>query len=166
MKHIFIYKFVFLLSLSILQSEICEAQTKVFKFEQIDSLQSIKNKTLVIFIYTNWCQYCQSMENTTFKNKEIIKLLNDQFYFISFNAEEDKNIWFNQRYFKYLPTGYKTGINELAKELATNKGQLSYPAICFLNPKNEIIYQHYGFLSAPQFLKLLNAISGSLIIAN
>ncbi|TKB99027.1 thioredoxin family protein [Pedobacter cryophilus] len=161
MKQIFNYKYAFLLGLGILQSVICEAQIKTIKFEQNDSLQSIKNKPLVIFIHTDWCQYCQSMENTTFKNKEIIKLLNEKFYFISLNAEEEKNIWFNQRNFNYQPTGYKTGINELAKELATHNGQLSYPAICFLNSKNEIIYQHHGFLSAPQFLKLLHAISGS-----
>ena len=158
MKPFFSYKYAFLLGLGILQSVICEAQIKTFKFEQIDSLQSIKNKTLVIFIHTDWCQYCQSMENTTFKNKEVIKLLNDQFYFISLNAEEDRNIWFNQRYFNYKPTGYKTGINELAKELATNNGMLSYPALCFLNPKNEILYQHYGFLSSPQLIKVLTSI--------
>jgi thioredoxin-related protein len=161
MRRIFRYKYAFLLCFGVLQSVICQAQLKVFKFEQIDSLQSIENRNLVIFIHTDWCQYCQSMENSTFKNKEIIKLLNDKFYFISLNAEEKKNIWFNQRYFKYKPSGFKTGINELAEELATNNGQLSYPALCFLNPENEIIYQNHGFLSSTQLIKLFKIILGS-----
>ena len=71
------------------------AQLKLIQFEQLDSLQKVERRTVVIFINTDWCNYCQAMKNTTLKNKKIVDQLNTNFYFISFNAEEKRSIYFN-----------------------------------------------------------------------
>ena len=52
------------------------AQLHSFSFEEIDSLQRIEKRKTIIFIQTDWCQFCHAMKNTTFKNEEIIKELN------------------------------------------------------------------------------------------
>lgn len=81
------------------------AQIKTFQFEQIDSLQRIESRNIFVFIHTDWCKYCQAMKYTTFKNDRIINLLNENFYFVDLNAEEKRNIDFNNYTFKFKPTG-------------------------------------------------------------
>ena len=121
------------------------AQLKTVQFEQIDSLQKIEKKTVLIFIHTDWCKYCQAMKSTTFKDKQIIEQLNNNFYFIDFNAEEKRAVVFNKHTLKYKPTGQNTGIHQLAEQLATVDNKVSYPTLCFLNADFEITFQTTEF---------------------
>jgi len=141
---------------SILLPSLSFSQIKQYKFEQIDSLQKIEKKIVVVFIHTNWCKYCEAMKHTTFKDKELINTLNKNFYFIDFDAEEKRSIAFNNNTFHYKPTGNQTGINELAEQLGDIKGKVSFPGLCILDADNQIIYQHNEFLSAKNFETILH----------
>jgi hypothetical protein len=88
------------------------------------------------------------MQNTTFKNDKIIHILNSEFYFIELNAEEKRDITFGNHTFKYKPTGTNTGSHELANQLAVIDNEVTYPALCFLNFDNEIIFQYNQFITA------------------
>jgi thioredoxin-related protein len=138
-----------------LQAQSLFAQIKTVRFEQIESLQKIEKRNVVVFIHTDWCKYCQIMQNTTFTNDSIIYKLNTQFYFIDLNAEQKENIVFNGRTFKYKPTGTNTGIHELAEQLATVDNQVAYPTLCFLNSNKEIIFQYYQFINSTDLSTLL-----------
>lgn len=121
-----------------------------YKFEQLGSLQKTEKRNVAVFIHTNWCKYCQTMQNTTLKNDSIIEQLNKKFYFINLNAEQKKDIVFNGHTFKYKPTGINTGIHELAEQLATIDNKVNYPTICFLNANNEIIFQYDQFINSTE----------------
>ena len=131
------------------------AQLNLVEFEEIDSLQKIDKRNTIVFIHTDWCKYCQAMKSKTFKNEKIIKLLNEQFYFVDFNAEEKRKIIFNNTSFAFKPNGSNSGIHELAIELGTIMDQINYPIVCVLNYKNEIIFQNSGFLNANDLMKIL-----------
>ncbi|SHN17982.1 thioredoxin family protein [Flavobacterium xinjiangense] len=131
------------------------AQLNLVSFEQIDSLQNIEKRKVVIFIHTDWCQFCHAMKNTTFKNENIIKELNDNFYFIDFNAEEKRTIVFNKATFIFKSTGNTSGIHELAIQLGTINKQLNYPALCILDSENEIIFQHNNYIKPKEFKLIL-----------
>jgi thioredoxin-related protein len=139
----------------ILLPNILLSQIKTYQFEQIDSLQKIEKRNIAVFIHTDWCKYCQTMQNTTFKNDNVVKLLNQKFYFIDLNAEQKKDIVFNGRTFRFEPTGLNTGIHELAEQLATVDNQVVYPTLCFLNSNNEIIFQHNQFINSKDILTIL-----------
>jgi thioredoxin-related protein len=139
--------------LGITSTGFCQLQSR--SFEAIDSLQQIQKKKIIVFIHTDWCQYCQKMKSTTFKNREIIQSLNSDFYFIDFNAEEKRDISFNNQIFKYQPTGNNVGVHELALQLGTMNNQIVYPVLCVLNEKNEIIVQYNNYLSPKDFKLLL-----------
>ncbi len=95
------------------------------------------------------------MKNTTFQNSEVIQLLNQNFYFISLDIEEKRDIFFRKIIFRYKPTGNKTGVHELAEQLGTINGALAYPGISFLNADYEIIHQQEGFVSSKALLFML-----------
>ncbi|MBB4800942.1 thioredoxin-related protein [Flavobacterium nitrogenifigens] len=130
-------------------------QLKSHSFEEIDSLQQIQKRKIIVFIHTDWCQFCQRMKTTTFKDKEIMDKLNSDFYFIDFNAEEKRDIIFHKQTFKYLPSGNNVGVHELALQLGTTNNQIVYPVLCVLNEKNEIIFQYSSYLSPKDFQFLL-----------
>ncbi|MBF7092796.1 thioredoxin family protein [Flavobacterium sp. ALJ2] len=132
------------------------AQLRSYSFEQIDSLQQIQKRKVIVFIHTDWCKYCQAMKNSTFKNKKIIEQLNNEFYFIDFHAEEKRTIRFNNRAFHYKPNGNSSGVNELAIQLGTVNNQLTYPIICVLNSENEIIFQDTNYCNAKDLELILS----------
>lgn len=129
-------------------------QLKSRSFEEVDSLQQIQKRKIIVFIHTDWCQFCQRMKATTFKNQEIIEKLNSDFYFIDFNAEGKQDITFNKQTFKYKPSGNNVGVHELALQLGTINNQIAYPVLCVLNEKNEIIFQYSNYI-LPKYFKTL-----------
>lgn len=131
------------------------AQLKTHTFQEAEQL-AIKNpKPIVVFIHTAWCTYCKMMENSTFKNKKIIATLNDNYYFVPFDAETTEAINFNKHTFKFQPTGTKTGIHELATALASINGQVTFPTTTILGTDNSIIFQQHSLIRAVDLLSIL-----------
>ncbi|MFD1552944.1 thioredoxin [Putridiphycobacter roseus] len=129
-----------------------------FSFENVDSLNAVKSKNVLVFFHTDWCKYCQLMNETTFKDKAVIELLNDNFYFVPFDPESETDIEFAGRKFKYIPNGKETGMHEIAIALAKIDGKINYPSICMLNQNYEIVFQYNQFLSAPDLIKVLGEV--------
>ncbi|WP_405563028.1 thioredoxin family protein [Polaribacter sp. Asnod6-C07] len=138
-----------------LKAQHSEIKPKEYSFSEVESLQKNDPKPLFIFIYTDWCKICEGMKKTTFKNNEVISLLNNQFYFIKLNGEEKNDITFLGKTFFYKPSGNKTGTNQLAKELAFIGGKISYPTTTILNSKFEIDIQVDSFINSKKMKKIL-----------
>lgn len=130
------------------------AQNRIVKFEEIKTLQNKAPKPIVVLIMTSWCKYCHAMKNTMTEDNKVATLLSEKFYTVFLDAENKNDIFFAGRVFKH-----KAGLHELARELGTIKGQISYPSIVVLNIKNEIIYQHDGFLSPRTMLNILERVT-------
>ena len=128
------------------------AQLKTYTFEEAEKLSKENPKPFVVFIHTSWCKYCKMMENSTFKNPEIITLLNNNFYFISLDAESKEDIHFNNHTFQFKPNGQNTGIHELATALATINSQVVYPTVTILQSDFSIVFQKHSFLNSKQLL--------------
>jgi thioredoxin-related protein len=131
------------------------AQLKTYSFEEAEKLSKENPKPLVIFIHTTWCKYCKMMENLTFKNPEIINILNSNYYFISLDAESKEDIQFNNHTFSFRPKGQNTGIHELATALATIASQVIYPTLTILESDFSIAFQKHSFLNSKQLLTIL-----------
>jgi thioredoxin-related protein len=131
------------------------AQLKTYTFEEAEKLAKENPKPFVVFIHTSWCNYCKMMENSTFKNTEIINLLNSDFYFISLDAESKKDIHFNNHTFQFKPKGQNTGIHELAIALATINSQVVYPTLTILDIDYSIKLQKQSFINAKELIAIL-----------
>jgi thioredoxin-related protein len=131
------------------------AQLKTYTFEEAEKLSKENPKPYLVFIHTSWCNYCKMMENSTFKNPEIINLLNSDFYFISLDAESKKDIHFNNHKFQFIPKGQNTGIHELVTALATINSQVVYPTVTILESDFSIVFQKHSFLSGKELIAIL-----------
>lgn len=136
------------------------AQLKTHTFQEAEQLSKVNPKPIVVFIHTSWCNYCKMMEKSTFKNKEVVAELNDNFYFVSFDAETKEQILFNNHTFNFKPTGTNTGIHELATALATINGQVVYPTVTILGTDQSILFQQDSVIRAKAMLSILQKANG------
>ena len=127
----------------------------IFTFEEVEELHQQTPKPILIFLYTDWCKICFGMKKTTFKNKKVIQLINEKFYFIKLNAEEKQDITFLGKMFTYKPSGTNTGMHELAAELGTIKKTIIYPSTIILNTVFEIEAQLAGLYNAREMMDIL-----------
>ena len=154
----------FLLLVSILIfSTTSHAQSRLrqVRFEELDSLQAVVRKPVLVFIHTDWCMYCGAMRNVTLKKNSVIRLLNEQFYFVNFDAEQKSDIMFKGSRYAYKPTGMNTGVHELAIELGRGKDGLGFPTVSILSETGDIVLQYAGYITAKELVQLLNKVLDS-----
>ncbi|HAV02085.1 MAG TPA: thioredoxin [Chryseobacterium sp.] len=116
------------------------------------------SKPVVLFLHTDWCNYCKAMQKTTFNNHEVKKLLTEDYYFAKLDAAEKQPIYFGSELYEYKPTGVGSGYHELAAKLAEQEGEAGYPALLILTPDLKLIFRYNGFLKASELAELLREV--------
>lgn len=105
-----------------------------------------KNKTnpkkILIDVYTDWCGWCDKMEEETFNHPEIAKYINKHFYAVRFDAESSEEITFRGKTFK-KEGNKKRSPHQLAAALL--QGKMSYPSVAYLNEDNQLITAVPGY---------------------
>ncbi len=136
--------------------EISEINWKSF-----EAAAEIENsgKKYFIFVHTDWCGWCKKMESTSFEDEKVIKLLNERFIPVSFDAESKESITYKAQEFKYLKNGSR-GYHELAGALLNN--QLSYPSIVFLDEEMNMIQPLPGYKSAEDLRIILTFLADEI----
>ena len=130
-------------------------QAQAITFSTLEKKMQEQEKQIVVFLHTNWCNYCALMEKKTFSNATVQEALKDKVYFVSFDAESKEKIQFQGKAFEYRKKGLQSGVHELAEALTS---QNAYPALVILNKNYEIIYQHYAYVGPKEMLQLLKAL--------
>ena len=126
---------------------------KISTFSALMEQLQKEPRPVIVFFHTSWCGYCALMEKKTFQDPEIIKVLNENFYFIPFNAESEETIAFKGQQYQYKKKGLKSGVHEVVSILAKEN---TYPALVFLTEDLQIVYQHYAYVRSKDMQKLLN----------
>ena len=98
------------------------------------------------------------MVESTFKNAEVISLLNDNFYFIMLDAESRRDISFNGQVFKFKPNGNNSGIHELAVQLKMIDNVAAYPSLTFLAPDYSALFQKDSYTDSETLVSILSKI--------
>lgn len=124
----------------------------IYTFEEVEKLHQQHPKPLLVFVYTDWCKICFGMKNTTFQNKQIVEILNANFYVVFLNAETKKEITFFGKSFKNTTSG----IHDLTIILASKKKQIVYPTTVILNKDLSIELQFQGFLKSTKLKSILD----------
>ncbi len=83
-------------------------------------------------------------------DKKVIDLLNQNFYFITFDAESTDTLKIKDKTFKN-----KSGIHEIVEILASRDNTISYPTTVILSANNTIDEQIDSFISATEIHEIL-----------
>ncbi|MCA0431609.1 MAG: DUF255 domain-containing protein [Bacteroidetes bacterium] len=126
-----------------------KAPLKLYQIADLEKLQKIKPKKVLINITSNFCNSCKVVEKTTLLDPEIAKNLNKNFYVVNFNAESNDTIVFQkQKFYKQLINNYP--LHNIVLKLTNNR--LSFPAMCILDEKLQTI-EVLNFYQSPQQLE-------------
>ena len=50
-----------------------------------------ENKTIVAYLFTDWCTYCQQMERETFSDVSLVKKMGKEYIWLKLNAETNQD---------------------------------------------------------------------------
>ncbi len=110
-----------------------------------EAVEKIDEEPRKIFIdvYTDWCGYCKRMDENTFSNPVITQILNEKFYPVKLNAEQEEPIKFRgEKYINENP-GEQRSAHNFA--IAILQGQMSYPSQAFFNEELYLISTMPGY---------------------
>jgi thioredoxin-related protein len=140
--------FVYVLSCSLL-----EVKGQALKWTALEHLQDslrAQARPLMVFIHTDWCKYCQMQQKTTFRDPELVDILNQKFYCLRLNAEEQKAL-------KFLGRTYASGasgrFHSLARMLGLENGKLLFPTTVFYFPDSNGFKRFQGLQQAGDLVR-------------
>ncbi|WP_333597436.1 thiol:disulfide interchange protein [Chryseobacterium flavum] len=135
------------------------SQMKTGTFSDLEVQQKENPRPVVIHLYTDWCAVCKIESYHLNKDKELVTMMNERFYFVNFEAEKTKEkIHFQNQDFEYLQNG-NSGIHELALALSKNKNQPVYPLWVFLDKHQNLVYYQEGQMTPEKMKQKLLEIS-------
>ena len=152
-------KFVFTIFIVLLLSSInCHSQKiNWLTFEQLEDSLAVKPKKTVLFFYADWCEYCKKMEQTAFKNKDVINILNTNFYAVKMNAESKQEINFEGvTYYNKNIGKSRTPFHEITLLLASRKNmKFSLPVTLILDKNFSVQNRYFEYLSPKKLKEIL-----------
>lgn len=133
------------------------AQSKLnsVSFEELEAFQLIEERPVFVYFTAEWCKYCKNVEQNSFRDSEIVNLLNNEFYLVIFDIETKEAVTFNGKEFRFKTTGINTGVHELAEELGTIDGVLNTPTFVILDAKHNSLFKYGGYMDSQQIKSLL-----------
>ncbi|MGV3764154.1 thioredoxin fold domain-containing protein [Parapedobacter sp.] len=121
----------------------------------------LRPKPALVLITADWCMYCRMQKNQLKKNRELQRALS-QVYFTELDAETTGEVVFNDKTYRFFPTGVATGRHELAFALGEIDNRLSIPTWVLLNEHFEIIFKFPGVIKASELSRLLESLGKNL----
>ena len=108
-----------------------------------------EKKHVLVSFYTKWCGWCRKMDQITFTDKEIKKVLNESYVAVKVDAQSSNKV--------------KSGDKKITeKQVAGEFRTRSYPTTWFLKDSGDKIAPYYGYAGAQDFLHVLNYVKDDL----
>ena len=123
-------------------------------FQEAVKLNETAPKKIFIDVYTDWCGWCKKMDQTTFRNAEVVAYMNEHYYAVKFDAEMNDTINFaGYTFFNEGGRNGRKGTHQLAAALL--QGRMSYPSYVFMDEKNQLLTVAPGYMEAKDLMPVL-----------
>ena len=129
------------------------AEVKWYTLEEAVALSEKEPRKLFLDVVTVWCGWCKKMDREVFSQKDIVDILNNQYYAVRLDAQQKEDIEFKGETFKYEMYGQK-GFNRFAVELL--RGKMGFPSLVFLDEDFNLIQSLDGYHKADRLQLVLS----------
>ena len=125
-------------------------------FEQLEDSLTVKPKKVFIDFHTDWCTYCRKMDKVVFTKPAIVKLLNEQYYAVRFDAETEAAVVFGgQTFINDQLKKSRTPVHQIAQLLALRGGQFAPPVMVMLDGQFKVTARYFEYMDSKKLLKAL-----------
>jgi thioredoxin-related protein len=136
-----------ILLLSIIQCTKAEAKELTwYEFDEGMAKGKSQKKPVIVDFYADWCQWCHVMDEKTFSDATIKKILNEEYILVRIDTEAEQTITFNGK--KYS-----------TREFQGFMGVRGLPTLAFFDKSGQPITILPGYVTAEQFKPILGYIS-------
>lgn len=134
-----------------------ESAVQWLSFEQLEDSLEVRARKVFIDFYADWCAYCEKMDRVAFRDPEVVRKLNSEFYAVRMNVESPDTIAFdNRRYINFEFGKKRRPVHEIPRLLASRKGvPFSLPAIVILNEDFRVQHRYFEYLSPKKMREIL-----------
>ena len=94
---------MFTISMLFLSIQLANAQLNRWTFDELDSLQAVEERDVMVFLKADWCRYCKVMENSVFQDEAVSRELNNKFWLVTFDGESKLPVSLWERHFGSNP---------------------------------------------------------------
>ena len=101
-----------------------------------------EKKFIVADFYTDWCSWCKKMDETTYKDPAVIKLINDHFIPVKLDAEGRRKVVYNKKEYR-------------ESEFSAYMNVRGFPSTLFFQENGELFASVPGFIDAATFRNYL-----------
>ena len=119
--------------------------------DEVREAQKTNPKNVLIDVYTNWCGPCKLMDRNTFSNTDIIRIINENYYAVKFNAEGNDTVTFMDKVFTNPNfDSAKTQKRNSSHQLTQFLGINAYPSTLFFDSDMNYLTPVKGYLNPKQ----------------
>ena len=125
-------------------------------FEQLEDSLAKHPKKVFIDFHTDWCTYCRKMDKVVFTKPQVVKMLNENYYAVRFDAETESEITFGGQKLVNNQLGKsRTPIHQIAQLLASRGGQFAPPVLVMLDEKFKVTARYFHNMDSKKLLAAL-----------
>lgn len=125
-------------------------------FNQLNDSLKLKQKKVFVNFHATWCVYCKEMNRTTFKDEEVIKELNQNYYAVSMDVESKEKVIFGEQIYINKRIKKLNPIHEIAVLLASRQNKaFSLPAFILFDDNFKAKARYFQYLDKNAMLKIL-----------
>lgn len=150
-------KKILILTLLLFSLSITAQEINWMTLEEAVEAQKTTPKKIFMDAYTIWCGPCKMLDKNTFRNKDVVAYVNENYYAVKFNAEGNEIINFKGRTYTNPNFNPNTSGRNSSHQLSTYLGIRAYPTIIYLDEQANLIAPITGYKTPSQlelFLKL------------
>lgn len=121
---------------------------------EAERIAPIRDKMVIIDVYTEWSGWTKLMDKNTYSKKRIIRYINENFCAVRLNAESSDPVDFRNLTYRGDPEG---GFHTLAYSLL--EGNMDFPSTVFLNEELEVLAVVPGYMDTNRMEVVLHYFS-------
>ncbi len=126
-------------------------------FEQAQEAMKKEPRKLFVDVYTYWCGPCKMLDRNTFANPQFAKYVNENYYAVKFNAQDENDIVFagntysNPNYDPKRGQRRRNATHQLAGAFQVR----AFPTMVILNEQLQIMKSIRGYKTPQQLQPIL-----------
>ena len=145
------YKNLIFLFFILIQFQLYSQEINWISLDEVREAQKTNPKNVLIDVYTNWCGPCKLMDRNTFSNTDIIRIINENYYAVKFNAEGNDTVTFMDKVFTNPNfDSAKTQKRNSSHQLTQFLGINAYPSTLFFDSEMNYLTPVKGYLNPKQ----------------